>query len=369
MAEIKLGDKIYFTRDDLLGLGIYELRELGRDVGVCSPTTLKKENLVDAILAVIYGEAPKRRVGKGRGRPTRRMEKPSKLFLDLLDKTNTPKIDCNVLDDEDEETCFTARVASFGKEYLDDEDEEFGVLAEGIVCEENGGFVVRKYKFVPTENDIKILAETVDALKLKDNDVIEYFSNDGKVVAEVMKINGVSTGVSFAEQKAFSKEKKNEVVENVNIVINEENLVFAKNREHLFEEISTKLNKKGYTVIKLYYDKVSPIGKNIYNKGQMEYYVSTVGDEFETIALTEQTVSALKVLAQTGEKAVLMIDNISWLVSVVESYPSPLYGTFIQKVVGVVKDNVSSATIIAFADNNQKSKDVLSSIFSNKIEL
>ena len=80
-----------FTRDDLLSQGIYELRKLGREVGVPSPTTLKKEQLVEAILAVIYGEKPKRNVGKGRGRPVREGNKPCKLFLNLIDEVKEPE--------------------------------------------------------------------------------------------------------------------------------------------------------------------------------------------------------------------------------------------------------------------------------------
>ena len=45
MSENTKDDCLY-TREDLNNLGIYELREVGRSVGVPSPTTLKKEQLI-----------------------------------------------------------------------------------------------------------------------------------------------------------------------------------------------------------------------------------------------------------------------------------------------------------------------------------
>ena len=106
MAEFDVSKVQNFTKTDLLNFGIYDLRELGRELGVCSPTTLKKEELVDAILLIIYGESPKKDLGKGRGRPARRGDKPNKLILDLVEEVNVP----------DNESVFV-----FGQESEDDD--------------------------------------------------------------------------------------------------------------------------------------------------------------------------------------------------------------------------------------------------------
>ena len=51
-----------YTRDNLDKLGIYELRTLAREVGVYSPTTLKKNELMDQILNIVSGkEKPDRK--------------------------------------------------------------------------------------------------------------------------------------------------------------------------------------------------------------------------------------------------------------------------------------------------------------------
>ena len=140
-----------YTKDELLGLGIYELRDLGRDVGVPSPTTLKKEELVDKIIGIIYGDVPKRAVGKGRGRPVRAKDKPNRIFVDLIEKLETPK--CNssfVYGKEDDSyikyngnSLLSAMVAESQVGYVNDAETEGALtLTSGVVCEVEGKIVV-----------------------------------------------------------------------------------------------------------------------------------------------------------------------------------------------------------------------------------
>ena len=76
---------INFTEEELFKLNIHELRSLARDIGVSSPTTKQKDDLVFSTLAIIYGEVPKSDSRAKAGRPARRSVKPSKLFLGSLD--------------------------------------------------------------------------------------------------------------------------------------------------------------------------------------------------------------------------------------------------------------------------------------------
>lgn len=55
------------TREDLEKRGIFELRVLARNMGVSSPTTLNKNELVDKMLSIMEGlEKPKKNNGRGR---------------------------------------------------------------------------------------------------------------------------------------------------------------------------------------------------------------------------------------------------------------------------------------------------------------
>lgn len=369
MDKINIEKGFEFTKDDLLSLGIYELRELGRDVGVCSPTTLKKESLADAILSVIYGETPARKVGKGRGRPTRRSEKPSRLFLDLIDKSNSPRCETNIIG-EDAETCFTARVASFGREYQDDEDAGVGVVSSGIICEEEDGFFVRKYKFVKSDTDLKIDDSLVQAYKIKDSDVVEYFSTAGTEVTEIIKINGFNTFLKSENVNKIINEKSKELLEDVDVSMGESNLIVSNGEQKtlLFNKFSDKLLEKGYFIIKLNLTSLSSIGKNVFTDRYIEYFINSICDEYETVAIVEQAMEGAKTLCATKEKVVLLVDDICWLKTAVDSYPKSVYGTLIHKFAGLTKNNIN-ATIIGFAVKGSEKIQELESVFDNKIEI
>ena len=59
------------SRDELQSMGIYQLRVVGRSVGVHLPTTYKKEDLITKILEILEGNAnPHKRITK-KGRPAK----------------------------------------------------------------------------------------------------------------------------------------------------------------------------------------------------------------------------------------------------------------------------------------------------------
>ena len=62
MKKEKKIDENLYNEKSLYLLNIKELRDLGRKIGVPAPATLKKQDLVDYILKIVYGEidAPKR---------------------------------------------------------------------------------------------------------------------------------------------------------------------------------------------------------------------------------------------------------------------------------------------------------------------
>ena len=62
MKKEKKIDENLYNEKSLYLLNIKELRDLGRKIGVPAPATLKKQDLVDYILKIVYGEVdtPKR---------------------------------------------------------------------------------------------------------------------------------------------------------------------------------------------------------------------------------------------------------------------------------------------------------------------
>ena len=105
---------IDFTEEELYKLNIHELRDLARDIGVISPTTKSKEDLIASTLAIIYGEAPKKQTKASAGRPARRREKPSKLMFKVEEaEANSSLVNPFVKE------CFENPESLFGKQTQD----------------------------------------------------------------------------------------------------------------------------------------------------------------------------------------------------------------------------------------------------------
>ena len=231
-----------YTREDLLNLGIYELRDLGRDVGVQSPTTLKKEVLVDKIISILYGEMPRQVVGKGRGRPARNKEKPNKLFTSLVEKVEEPKLNediihANVGDVFGFTELLSSKVASTSKPYVNDADSKLdNLLKNGVVCIEDDKYYVRKLKFIKTDNDCEIPKKLFKDYGLKENDRLDYLADaQTNELLQIFKVNGEYSARKKAPIDALLNEGKEVLVNNFKIMLGGANLIYSElsNQAHI----------------------------------------------------------------------------------------------------------------------------------------
>ena len=78
-----------FNRDGLNALGIYELRELARGLGVVSPTSKDKLELVEEVLQIIYGENYDSLESLTKGRPAKHKRETD--WLKVLGIEDDPK--------------------------------------------------------------------------------------------------------------------------------------------------------------------------------------------------------------------------------------------------------------------------------------
>ena len=366
-----------YTRDGLLGLGIYELRDLGRDIGVPSPTTLKKEALVDMILSIIYGESPTRRVGKGRGRPVRAKEKPNKLFIDLIDKLEAPKCESTFIYGNSSEIAYstddllTTKVASSCSPYINDceKESEQSPLKQGVVCIEDGKYYVRKFKFIKSETDIEIPACVVKDYGLIENDVVQVLINlnDGTFI-QLFKVND-----HLAEKKAKFDEiievggNKELYVEESKIVLGQSNIIYVptvQDRSRIVDSVSKTLENMGYNTVKVCFDRNEAVKSENFGIAKSEIFASCIGDEFETMAMVETGIEKAVFYNMLGNKSVLIIDNLKWLLSVIETYPSTIYGNFVEKMVKTCKNSNVTLVCVTSHLSNETVKE-LSNYFEN----
>lgn len=384
MADNFENKESLYTKDELLSLGIYDLRELGRNVGVSSPTSMKKEPLVDAILSIIYGEAPRRNIGKGRGRPAKAKEKPSKLYVDLIEKIETPDLDSSFIYDEDVpyvssfnyDTLLESKVASYQSPYVNDalNDENIITLKKAVISFEDGKVYARKLKFIQSEKDHEVPEMIVKDFNLKDSDVVEFLPDDfNKKVEQVIKVNG-----NFVSRLNAST-GKNEWQEGVELYVNDDvliktntsNIIYAptmNERQILTEDIYNKLIDCEFSVVKVCFDKVKPssiAGNDIH---RAEFYATCIGDEFESLAMAEAAIERVKFYSTVTRKTAIVIDNLGWLISVIESFPKSIYGNFINKLANLSKAVNGNITVVCVCSHlpNEQVK-TLSGLFDNII--
>ena len=77
--------------DALKKLGIYELRNLARQIGVYSPTSFKKEELIDKVMAIVQGIDEPYKKKTNQGRPAKQMaglDEILNIFVPPLDEKN-----------------------------------------------------------------------------------------------------------------------------------------------------------------------------------------------------------------------------------------------------------------------------------------
>ena len=277
-----------YTREELLALGIYDLRELGREVGVASPTTQKKEKLVDSILGIIYGDVPKQKVGKTRGRPVRVKDKQNNTVVNLINQIEKPKCDTVFIHSGESDFssfCFgdmlSTKVASARTDYVNDQEEESGLkLIKAVVSEENDVYYARKFKFIKSELDYIIPKHMVEEYGIQDNDLIEYLPDDAdNVLVQIFKINGE---IVANKTKKLNKsiEHKEVDIENYRIKTNSSNVIYVpllQDRQRLVDDVCLMFDNMNYSTIKVCFDRgVSEKKSAKINK--VEVFSSCIGE-------------------------------------------------------------------------------------------
>lgn len=178
MKKEKKIDENLYNEKSLYLLNIKELRDLGRKIGVPAPATLKKQDLVDYILKIVYGEVdtPKR---SSFGRPNVR-EVDMEHYLEKIRK-KTDVYD-EVLGASLEDISGIFKVASHDDSSLTNDVEQ------RFFVECDGKFYFRKYVFVETESDIEVSKEIKEKFNLEENDIVEVIIS-GKSF-KIISING-----------------------------------------------------------------------------------------------------------------------------------------------------------------------------------
>lgn len=196
--------------EKLNSLGIFELRNLARSLGVKSPTTLKRSELISEIELVFSGKKPKYVRATRQGRPPKVMSNPSDLMNIITpveyDKEQHEFINQKfVLNDCEVDNIAVQKEGTFFKSIIK------------LAVDSAYGFAFKNGFNETKENLILINKTQIGQYKLKDGDEITGYyiltTIGSFVVSEILSLNGVAfsdkiTRNSFEQMCATAPNKK-----------------------------------------------------------------------------------------------------------------------------------------------------------------
>lgn len=178
-----------FNESSLMLLNIKDLRDIGRKFGVPSPTTLKKHELIDYILKIVYGEV----LVKSRtvaGRPNSRefdMEK----YLKKIEKNQILSPDEAMFSLPQEFGSFQ-KVSAPSSSYDCDQNIE-----QRVYVEDGGQYYLRKKGFIKADDDIVVDGAIISKYNLENYDVVEIILNNDNY--KILTINGIKCEDKFKD--------------------------------------------------------------------------------------------------------------------------------------------------------------------------
>ena len=167
-----------FNRDGLSALSIYELRGLARSLGVVSPTSKDKQEIVEEILQIIYGENYESLENLTKGRPVK-----NRRDTDWLGVFGTGDLEGNMYEKLDRNFMGShSFVATPVEEYRNDANPSSNGKDFGVIVCENYQFYIKSFRGAGTHLAVKVPYELIEKNKLKAGDIVDYELKNGKVI-------------------------------------------------------------------------------------------------------------------------------------------------------------------------------------------
>ena len=157
-------DKNIYNQESLSLLNIRDLRDIGRTFGVPSPTTKSKDELIDYILKILYGEI-KGETRSTRGRPNNRSFNQEK-YLNEIKKRSIVKPDMFVYPET--EVDFSLKVACPSSVHTTERE-----IKQRVFVKDEDGAHLRVHGFIESTEDLTISKEIETKYGLENFDIVE----------------------------------------------------------------------------------------------------------------------------------------------------------------------------------------------------
>ena len=287
-------DENIYNQKSLYLLNIKELRDIGRKLSVPSPTTMKKQELVDYILNVVYGrvQVPSR---SNYGRPSVRDFDMNK-YLNKIKKNSdlTDELLNLKLDDFSEYDVSSLKVAS--PKPIDSE-----IQTRYFVIEDDKHYL-RVHSFIPSEKDIEISKSVAFKYNLENYDVLEVKVEDK--MYKIVSINGVVVEHKFDELNI-----ENEIVE-----VENKKFFYIRTKEEIDELIRVIDEKTAILSLKTVIFATKKHEK--IRADVVEYKTNNYSKMYKSLM---QFVAKLEKLAYEGEDVVALIESFDDIYQMFES--------------------------------------------------
>lgn len=365
-----------FSKEGLCELNIHELRKFGQEIGVRSPSSLNKADLVENIYAIITGiQLPYKQKDK-RGRPAKATINDN--LLNNIKSVNTFGSAQNSLG--------FVNVASQGNEIYVTDNIPKNLIRHGIFMKNKSAGKICKFPYVESEQDAYICNELILDYNLHDFDVVDFVLADAnsyfKEVSNVISVNGKKVSeeeIYFNRLEkcgkmgsvAFTLKNKTYKLERGSRTLILDNVTF--NNTSICDEYVKSLSQiPNTTVIRLCLDKqeISKI-----NESNVITFSSLVVDNpiVSIDACNNATLQAKKEVFN-GKDVILIIDNMESLIKIFATSYADNAQMYVKRILFTANsfNNETSITIIGLAPTrikleNSLTKDYIE-YFDNQID-
>lgn len=322
-------DKYNLNEYSMRQSSIYELRNIARGVGVLSPTTLKKEELIEKVLKILSGEEKPQMPKNKKGRP------PKNLF-GTKNVTNMADFGSNNFLTQQDTSNTEIAILSSKKNY---EDEVYYNSTQGKVEERTGyyseydgsGFIFECGKVSNVDTAILVHKNIVETNKIKIGDLIKckcrsFITNNTSFLTEVLETNNnikqINNGQNFEQMEIISNTKA--VINSNkfnNLYLGSRNIFYVNNAlqfSSIFEDLNVKNSNQ--TPIKFLNLKLDVLPEDLNslktnNTNNIENFYTLMGDSAKQNVFTiELFISRIKRLAELNYNVFVVVDDILKLV-------------------------------------------------------
>jgi len=284
-----------------LSMGLYELRVRARNLGVRSPSSYKKEELIEKMLQIIDGQSIPHIKTSNRGRPPKSTKLPPEIAYDFsADNVNTVN--------STKPDYFVDEFAFEG--YLDVSHEIWGVKEAGHLFDNQFGFVMSAEK---VKNCHLRLGDKISGIARN------FMDGESAVIVEITKINDVAAESykrdCFENMDICYPETPLKADLGADVLLGSRNLIIYENNKDL-EEFINKLDKTENLYLILGVLEALPEQGLFYkNLKNAKHFAAKIAEEPQAqLKLVEFIINRAKRVAEGGNDVVLLIDNLNKII-------------------------------------------------------